>query len=179
MVGSLKLNEEKQRELQQIVAVEIEQYRRNQLERLTTNSELAKEFGISIKTIINYLRKLIPEEDISYRSRSMRQKLKLRYQIDLQQIVAVELEQYKRDEIERFTSNSELSKEFGLDVSTVIDYLRILIPDEDIRYRSGSIGARSNFERNYPKGEISEIERRDLWRIKREEFERRLALSRQ
>ncbi len=71
-MGKRKISQVQQIDLQEIVAVEIEQHRRNVPVQFTTNSQLAKMFKIGKKAVQSYLRKLIPKNDLKYRTGPLR-----------------------------------------------------------------------------------------------------------
>ncbi|MBS3075742.1 hypothetical protein J4429_04760 [Candidatus Pacearchaeota archaeon] len=90
-------------------------------------------------------------------------KLSLEQQIDLQQIVAVEVEQHRRGEIENFTTTRELALVYNTNKDRISIYLRKLIPAEDLKYRNSHLASQIRSGENhsmYGKHHSEEIKRK-------------------
>src|SRR3989344_7663321 len=144
-----KLSKDIQKELVDKVLDEITRHKNEELDRFTTNVQLAREYDVSNKNISKYL-KYLSKNIKEYRTHELhresgkiygkiggggKQKLSKEQQKELVDKVLDEITRHKNGELDRFTQNTSFVWKYDISIRSIIRYLK-LIPEKDRRYRA-------------------------------------------
>lgn len=141
---------ERQQEMISAVRHEIMLYQFGEIKEFTLNSELTERYGMSEDAVLYHLRRALSKKARIIRTRSFSSrprlssaphpdKLSNKKQRELVDSVRAEIERSRLGGDVIFTNNPDLEIKYGVSRKTLVKYLALGLPKEDLTYRAGRL----------------------------------------